>query len=243
MGGRKLVIGDIHGALKALLQVFERVQITESDTLVFLGDYVDGWSESPELLDYLIELGKTHHCIFIRGNHDALFYKWLVEGDDNEMWLYHGGQATVNAYKSQSQETISRHKNFIESLVNYHIDEKNRLFLHAGFTNLHGVEKEYFPEMFYWDRSLWEMALSLDPKLTEVDELYPRRLLNYNEIFIGHTPTTRIGKTVPVKAANVWNLDTGAAYKSPLTVMDVETKQFWQSDNVNELYPNERGRN
>ena len=49
---RTLVIGDIHGALKALLQVFERARITADDKLIFLGDYVDGWSESAQVLDY-----------------------------------------------------------------------------------------------------------------------------------------------------------------------------------------------
>ena len=42
------VIGDIHGALKALIQVLEKVQPTTNDTFVFLGDYVDGWSESAQ---------------------------------------------------------------------------------------------------------------------------------------------------------------------------------------------------
>ncbi|HAH34085.1 MAG TPA: serine/threonine protein phosphatase, partial [Flavobacteriaceae bacterium] len=39
---RTLVIGDIHGGLKALQQVWKRAQISKEDTLIFLGDYVDG---------------------------------------------------------------------------------------------------------------------------------------------------------------------------------------------------------
>ena len=50
------VIGDIHGGLRALHQVLERSQVTREDTLIFLGDFVDGWSESPQVLDFLIEL-------------------------------------------------------------------------------------------------------------------------------------------------------------------------------------------
>ena len=75
------------------------------------------------------------------------------------------------------------------------------------------------------------------------DPAYPKRLLIYNEIFIGHTPTTRMGITIPMNAANVWNIDTGAAYKGPVTVMNVETKEFWQSDDAYTFYPNENGRN
>jgi serine/threonine protein phosphatase 1 len=36
------VIGDIHGGLAALKQVLERAPVKPADTLIFLGDYVDG---------------------------------------------------------------------------------------------------------------------------------------------------------------------------------------------------------
>ena len=52
---RTLVIGDIHGALIALQQVLQRAQITPKDHLIFLGDYADGWSQTPQVLDFLIE--------------------------------------------------------------------------------------------------------------------------------------------------------------------------------------------
>jgi serine/threonine protein phosphatase 1 len=65
----------------------------------------------------------------------------------------------------------------------------------------------------------------------------------YDEIYIGHTPVTRIGETTPVQKANVWNVDTGAAFKGPLTIMDIDTKEFWQSEPLDQLYFDERGRN
>lgn len=68
-------------------------------------------------------------------------------------------------------------------------------------------------------------------------------MLLYKEIYLGHTPVTRIGQTVPVKRGNIWNVDTGAAFHGPLTIMDVESKQFWQSDPLPQLYPEENGRN
>ena len=51
---RKLVVGDIHGGLKALVQILERANVSKNDTLIFLGDFVDGWSDSPAVLDFLI---------------------------------------------------------------------------------------------------------------------------------------------------------------------------------------------
>ncbi len=244
MENRTLVIGDIHGGLRALKQVLERVAVTEKDQLIFLGDYVDGWSDTPQTINFLIQLNVTHRCVFIRGNHDELCVEWLLKGVENPMWLYHGGQATVDAYQKVPEATRKIHLAFFEkNLQDYFIDSQNRLYVHAGFTNLHGVSKEYFREMFYWDRTLWEMVLALKPDLKKEETIYPKRLLHYKEIFIGHTPVTRIGQTTPVKAANVWNVDTGAAFKGPLTVMEAETKEYWQSDPVFTLYPHEKGRN
>jgi serine/threonine protein phosphatase 1 len=56
---RTLVIGDIHGGLRALHQILERAKVTTKDTLIFLGDYVDGWSQSPQVLDFIIDLNQT----------------------------------------------------------------------------------------------------------------------------------------------------------------------------------------
>ncbi|MGH2666540.1 metallophosphoesterase [Flavobacterium sp.] len=240
---RTFVIGDIHGGLIALKQILKRASIIPADNLIFLGDYVDGWSESPQVLDFLIELNQTNYCIFIRGNHDELAMHWLQNNHDNPMWYEHGGKSTILAYETISEETKQKHIDFLLSLKNYHIDKQNRLFIHAGFTNLKGVTIEHFPRMLYWDRTLWELALSLDQNLTQDSVFYPKRLKLYSEIFIGHTPVTQISETIPVKKATIWNVDTGAAFNGPLTIMNIDTKEFWQSDPLNTLYPNEIGRN
>ena len=243
---KKFVIGDIHGGLKALLQVLKKINCDENYTLIFLGDYVDGWSESPAVLDFLIELQKKQPCVFIRGNHDELLLDWLLgnnENIDEKLWFQHGGEATVLSYQNINAETKERHIQFLKSLQDYHLDDKNRLFIHAGFTNMKGVEHEFFKPLFYWDRTLWETALAIDNQLSKDAITYPLRLKIYNEIFIGHTPVTKIDETIPVNKACVWNVDTGAAFKGKLTIMDVDTKEFWQSDSLPELYPTEKGRN
>jgi len=240
---RTLVIGDIHGGLRALHQILERASVTTNDTLIFLGDYVDGWSQSPEVIDYLMDLNKKQVCIFIRGNHDELLLTWLNESKDNLQWYNHGGEATVNAYATVSDAKKKEHIEFLKSLQNYYLDDQNRLFIHAGFTNMNGINHEYFPKLFYWDRTLWETALALNENLNQNSPFYPKRFTLYKEIFIGHTPITRIEQTIPIQKACVWNVDTGAAFNGPLTIMDIDSKDYWQSEIVSTLYPNEKGRN
>lgn len=240
---RILAVGDIHGGLRALVQLLERAEITPEDRLIFLGDYVDGWSDSANVVSYLIELAKQNTCIFLRGNHDDLTHRWLKSGELNDQWLQHGGQSSIDAYRKFTDKEIEEHITFYDQMLNYYIDKANRLFVHAGFTNLKGPEQEYTDTPFYWDRTLWELALSINPELKPGDKNFPKRLELFDEIFIGHTPVVRIGETKPVNAANVWNIDTGAAFKGKLSLIDIDTKEIVQSDPVWELYPNEEGRN
>lgn len=240
---RRLVIGDVHSGLKALKQLLERAKVDREDHLIFLGDYVDSWSDAFETVEFLIALGTTHQCTYIRGNHDELCREWLLSGKENPQWLAHGGKATRDSYLNAGKNRWDAHLEFFENMENTFLDENNRLYLHAGFTNLKGIEYEYFDKLFYWDRTLWELAKSLNPELSPDHENYPKRLTHYKEIFIGHTPLSKTGSAVPKNCANVWNVDTGAAFKGALTMMDVETKEYWQSDPVHMLYKNEKGRN
>ncbi len=240
---RSIVIGDIHGALKALTELIQIIDIQKDDRLIFLGDYVDGWPQSAATIAYLMELGHNYECIFIKGNHDAWCEDWLNGKKPDETWLKHGGNATIESYKNITEKATQTHRDFFNRLRNYYIDDKNRLFIHAGFSSMHGPEKEMYASNFSWDRTLWEMALVMDKRIQKDSKLYPKRLSLYNEIYIGHTPTLNYDVDTPMQACNVWDIDTGAAFYGKLSALDIDTKQVWQSAPCYKLYPNEKGRN
>jgi serine/threonine protein phosphatase 1 len=240
---RTLVIGDIHGGLKAIHQLFEKANVTVEDTLIFLGDYVDGWSESVGVIDYMMQLAKTNECIFIKGNHDVWCEGWLRNGEADKTWLLHGGVPTVNSYAGADVAKKMEHLIFLERMPYYFIDEANRLFIHAGFTSMHGPQKEFYNSNFSWDRTLWEMAITVDKRIKKDAVLFPKRLKLFNEIYIGHTPTLYYNVDKPMQGCNVWNLDTGAAFYGKLSMMDINSKKIWQSEPVHALYPGETGRN
>ncbi|WP_294212495.1 metallophosphoesterase family protein [uncultured Chryseobacterium sp.] len=240
---RTLAIGDIHGGLRALKQVLERANVTKDDALIFLGDYVDGWSESAMVIDFLMKVAEGQDCTFIRGNHDAWCEDWLFSGQSEDIWLSNGGKSTVESYTGFSPDEREMHLEFFQRMKNYHADEENRLFIHAGYSSMHGPDKEVYSTNYRWDRTLWETAVAMDKKLSRNSILYPKRLLLYKEIFIGHTPTLHLESKEPLHRANIWNIDTGAGFTGSLTIMDIHTKEFWQSDPLPELYPDETGRN
>jgi serine/threonine protein phosphatase 1 len=239
---RTLVIGDIHGGLKALNQVMNKCALRHADKLIFLGDYVDGWSESYGVIDFLIKICTTYDCIFIKGNHDVWAERWLKDEETNDVWLASGGIETIESYRGISADNKLKHLRFLEHMPYFHQDEANRLFIHAGFTSMHGPTHEMYNTNFNWDRTLWETALAIDQDLQIDDIYYPRRLKLFREIFIGHTPTINFQETLPMHKANVWNIDTGAAFNGKLTMMDIDSKEYWQSSPLPELYPDEKGR-
>ena len=133
--GRTLVMGDIHGANEALLQVLKLSNFdNEKDTLIQLGDVADGWHEVPECVDTLLSI---KNLISIRGNHDIWLRDWLKSGYINPMWLPQGGQASYDAYlriastQGNYKEYREKHIKFFENQVDYYIDEDNNLFVHA----------------------------------------------------------------------------------------------------------------
>jgi serine/threonine protein phosphatase 1 len=240
---RTFVIGDIHGALKAIKQIIQQLQLQKSDMLIFAGDYVDGWSESFEVIEYLLDLQKKYSCIFIRGNHDVWCQQWLETGIADNTWLLHGGQTTVAGYAGKNIAAKQKHLLFFKQMHNYYIDEQSRLFIHAGFTSMHGPKSEVYETNFWWDRTLWETAVVMGSQHDNDSNFYPKRLSLFKEIYIGHTPTLHYDVTIPMQGCNVWNIDTGAGFYGKLSALNIDTKEFWQSDTCKSLYPNEKGRN
>lgn len=240
---RTLVFGDIHGGLKALVQIIERANITKDDQLIFLGDYVDGWSESVKVIDFLIDLEQKQNCIFIKGNHDAWCFDYLSTGIAERTWLFHGGAMTFENYQVLNKQKLKEHLNFFKRMKEYYVDNQNKLFIHAGFSSMHGPSKEHYQSNYSWDRTLWEMALTMDKRIKKDSKSYPKRLLLFKEVYIGHTPTLNYDVDVPMQGCNVWNIDTGAAFLGKLSCIEINTKIFYQSDKLIDLYPNEKGRN
>ncbi|MGN8071590.1 hypothetical protein [Mucilaginibacter sp. 22184] len=127
------------------------------------------------------------------------------------------------------------HKAFFERQQLFHIDPKNRCFVHGGF-NRHLSFEAQETSAYYWDRSLWEEAITHFRMNGNAGETF-FNASNFEEIFIGHTTTTKLASTVPLRIANIINVDTGAGHSGRLTIMDVDTKAYWQSDPTSDLYP------
>jgi serine/threonine protein phosphatase 1 len=239
---RTIVIGDIHGTLKALQQVMEEISPGKEDKFIFLGDYVDGWPDSAQVVSFLINFSKDHDCDFIKGNHDVWCELWLHGNKADSVWLHHGGKATIESYNKIGNQVRHDHLEFFAKLQNYIVDEANRLFIHAGYSTLEGPAYEFRDGGYHWDRSLWQSALKLELKDGLNVDQYPPVFRLYSEIYIGHTPTIFYDLDLPMRALNIRNIDTGAGFDGKLSALEVNTGQLWQSSQIPELYPGLQGR-
>ena len=188
----------------------------KEDRLICLGDVCDRGKQVKECIDELLTIP---NCVYILGNHDAWTLEWAVSGKPISGWMEQGGMQTMMSYQKGVPQA---HIQFLSQASLYVVDQ-NRLFVHGGFDP--GCSLETTPkETFFWDRSLLKQAQ--ERQLINPDHKFG----NYNEIYIGHTPTINSGKKEPQKYCNVWAMDTGAGWGAKLTIMDIDTKQFWQSN-------------
>ncbi len=237
---KTFVLGDIHGAYKALVQCLARSGFDRGkDRLIVLGDVCDGYPDVKESID---ELLTVKHLDYIMGNHDLWVLDWVLNGTEKSLWLTQGGANTVASYAGRNMppEHIDLLKN-----AQWFIEWDRKLFVHGGFDPDKEITQQD-QEYLVWDRSLVESAC----RMTSQDSGY--RFSTYEEIFVGHTPTQHfsrikmsddltLGKPAassdePLFLCNVIMMDTGAGWSSKLTIMDVTSHKYWQSDSTLALY-------
>ena len=90
------MIGDVHGAYKALREVLRKMSFSDSDELYFTGDAADGYPDVYRCLCLFREIRHFHPVI---GNHDACLQNWLAIGSDPPIWLRQGGAVTVESFR------------------------------------------------------------------------------------------------------------------------------------------------
>jgi serine/threonine protein phosphatase 1 len=239
---KTFAIGDPHGAYLALVQCLEKAQFNKKeDKLIVLGDVADGWPFVREVVDELLTI---ENLISILGNHDVWFMDYLKDGKKPGLWLQQGGMATLSSYANAGEAVLADHnERYFKTLLPWYV-ENGKAFMHGGF-DWHKPLEDNFADYTTWDRKAYETALYWGHLAKKYNDPAPMKFQEFDEIFVGHTSTQYpISKyhtpgTEPVFASNLINLDTGAGWNGKLTIMNVDTKEWWQSDLVPDLYPKE----
>lgn len=179
------VIGDIHGQLRELKLILNRIlPLRRSDggrdTLIMLGDYIDRRPESHLVIDLLIELKKTigNNLILLRGNHEQMLLDALKPSNNSDyylFWMHNGGDHTLKGYLERAESDcknpyeITRarlpdfipqeHRQFLESLRLYY-ETDTHMFVHAGCDPMRPLISQRNEEWLLWDRELYRLVRS-----------------------------------------------------------------------------------
>ncbi len=195
MNNQIVAIGDIHGCVRSLKTIWNKLKPYKEATHVFIGDYIDRGPESSQVVDFLLDVRYDRNCVFLRGNHEQMLLDALKRNEmDN--WIYNGGDSTLKSYNNPQNLTDipAEHIEFYNDTRLYY-DTDSYFFVHAGAPPHQTIEQS-----------------KNDPK-AEQFFLWGREHLNAFQtpwektVVFGHTP-----RPYPIRKPKMIGIDTGCVY-------------------------------
>jgi serine/threonine protein phosphatase 1 len=218
---RVFAFGDIHGCPDELGALLKAIDLDASDTVIFIGDYVDRGPSARDVIDILIDLKSKHpNTVFLKGNHEDMMLAFMgMPGHYGESFLFNGGFATLQSYgidethlldDTCTDEVMSRlprsHVDFLQNLETSHL-RLPYLFVHAGVHPLRGLEDQEAEDL------LW---------IRQEFIAHPHGL--GHTVIFGHTPVRDILIDLPYKIG----LDTGLVYGGKLSCVEFTEGRCFQ---------------
>jgi len=185
-----IAIGDIHGNLRALDDLLARIEreVNKSDTVVFLGDYVDRGPDTRGCIERILDFERSARAsvITLLGNHE----EWLLRTFDDysrHSWIFMGAFPTIESYSRTAVTKIHceikklgpklildhvrlpydlffdakprKHIDFIKSLKIYH-RSPDGVCVHGGLDPAAGPPEEQKTEDLIWGTDEFPEAYS-----------------------------------------------------------------------------------
>lgn len=211
------IIGDVHGYFKKLVSVFDQVslRLQQSDTIIFLGDYIDRGSQSYEVVDFLIELSRTPtlNTVFLKGNHEDMFMTYLRGEDSAGNYIINGGDATIRSYIAHRGvfELPEHHRAFFNGLKLFYEGE-DFIAVHAGLDPNKRLDEQdeydllWIRERFFRKDKRWDKT-----------------------VIFGHTPVSYIAHDASIfvdDQRNIIGIDSGVIFGNKLSCLVWPTREL-----------------
>ncbi|MBK1855418.1 serine/threonine protein phosphatase [Verrucomicrobiaceae bacterium 5K15] len=219
---RTLAIGDIHGCIAPLKQLWEVIDPQPEDRIIFMGDYVDRGPDSKGVIDFLIELQQQDFNItLLSGNHEEKFALSRIDKTDLAHWLEAwGGVETLESYGPGGMDDVpASHWEFVRTLKPY-VETDSHIFVHA---NLEA-----------------DVPLSEQLPFTMIHKKFgtPKPHMSGKVMICGHTAQKN---HVPLNLGHAVCIDTDPGRGGWLTCLEVETSHYWQVNAEGEVREAELG--
>jgi diadenosine tetraphosphatase ApaH/serine/threonine PP2A family protein phosphatase len=208
---RVIVVGDLHGCYDEAIELLDKCNVTEDDTIIFTGDLVDRGPKPVEC----VELAMKHMCVM--GNHEQ---KHL---------LYRSSKRQLDTMPPHHAHTHSllteTHWSWIERLPTYiRIPEHNLIVVHAGLWPGVPIEKQDTMHLLHLQcvnegptkKSSW-------PSKSKQGTFWTNHYNGPERVVFGHT-----GLNKPLQAEYVTGVDTGCVFGRQLTAYVSPNNEFVQ---------------
>lgn len=245
---KHFAIGDIHGHFKEMMLLYNKL-IKEAlldpvkDTVVFLGDMVDGGPDTNSVIAQMISWQKQYpHWQFLYGSHEDLMLDALGDKKiygDYYIWYNLGGKATLRSYLPENatgyEKAIMQPLEFIllehikwlkERPLYYETD--NYFFVHAGIKPDMSIEDQVKPISHPQDKMRYDLMREtmLWTRYEFINSLYDWG----KKIIFGHTPTL-----LPIVMANKIGIDTMPRENGKLCAVELPAEKFYFQDSLNKF--------
>jgi serine/threonine protein phosphatase 1 len=213
--GRLFAIGDIHGCPDELRAMLNAIAPRESDTVVFIGDYVDRGPSARDVIEQLLDLAAgPAEAVFLKGNHEDMMLSFLgLPGHYGDSFLFNGGVATMESYGVAEDELEhaldrmpERHTRFFTGLATSYL-RPPYFFVHAGVLPTRHLDEQQVEDLL-WIRQ--EFIVS-------------PHVLGETVVF-GHTPMRGVLLDLPYKIG----IDTGLVYGGKLSCIEFTEGVLYQ---------------
>jgi serine/threonine protein phosphatase 1 len=221
-GMRIYAISDIHGRADLLENVFAAIDLhlaragPARSLHVFLGDYIDRGPASRQTIDLLVDRGRRHESIFLKGNHEAFLFEVLQDASRLEAWKEYGGLPTLMSYglapsiKRDQEEQIALVRALRQDMPDHHRRFFSKLrssFVCGDFFFVHAGVRPGVPLRQQREEDL----LWIRDEFLQCEDNFGKFVVH------GHTPVAK-----PDIRANRINIDTGAYASGILTLLTIQ---------------------
>ncbi|MDO8626797.1 MAG: metallophosphoesterase [Candidatus Magasanikbacteria bacterium] len=219
-------IGDVHNNIQELKKLLATLNLSGGAELVFLGDYIDKNTSTQETVEFLLSLCQEYHCVFLKGNHDFVWDRYLnhQEYARQEFLLKYGSAESLRQYSGSPEVLIKNNdvaaikvffRDYLKLLAltqDYFLAD-SYLAVHAGLS----------PDQLNQQPLVWsELNYFLRPKRMVLDKKY----LGTHAVVAGHTFLS----DTPTIYPGYINVDLGAGYGQYLGALSTEDNAVIRSD-------------
>lgn len=219
------IFGDLHNNIEELEKLVLIINLKKEDKIFFIGDLIDKNRETKKTIEYLLDLKEQNKCIFIRGNHEFVWERYLInkEKKREDFILKYGGIESLKDFSQGERLFKERKINNLKDIFKDYLKLIEKMFpfqIVSNFLIMHSGLKE--SQLNKKPLKLKEFNYFLRPQEINKEKKY----LGEYRIIAGHTFLSES----PFFSKAYINIDGGAGYGKKLSAYCIEEKKVIRSD-------------